>query len=129
LDEIDLPIQPWNTRCDLIGPRLAIACRVAGSIRSAFEDIGYKDGIPSQAHRGQHLREELSGWAHEGLTTQIIFNTGSLTDKHDLGLDVADAKDHRMTRGSEMGAAGTGENFCPEFGHSSGSGLRRQGRW
>jgi hypothetical protein len=129
LHQIDLTLEPRNTSGHFLGSGFAVPGRQAGSIRTAFQDVGDEHRIASQPHGGDDLGEQFARLAHEGLSAEIFFGPGSLSDEQNPGLEITDPENDRTARTHQMGAAGAGKGLLAQEGHRPCALFWRQRRW
>src|SRR5262249_37549341 len=60
---------------------------------TAFDDVGNVDIFAPDAHRLDHVVQQLSGSAHKGFALLIFIGTGTFADKHEFGAWIANPKD------------------------------------
>src|SRR5580698_4314492 len=75
LDRGDLPHQKWGTRFTLI----ALGSAISG--RTAFHDICNVNVFAAYSHCLDHVVEELTGAAHEGLALSVFVGTGTFSNE------------------------------------------------
>jgi hypothetical protein len=110
----------------LIPGGFAIPATLGRHVRAAFQNVGDVDFVAGELHGGDHLGEELACPADKRLPLLILVRSGSLADKHELGLRVAHAEDHLSTGFGQMRADGAGGSVFFEGGKTFGFGASRE---
>ncbi len=85
-DGCDLPHQKWRASLALITLRRAV------SRRTALDNVCNVNIFPTQAHRLDHVIEQLTGTAHEWLALHIFIRSRSFSDKHEISFRIAHAE-------------------------------------
>src|SRR3990170_1432779 len=81
----------------------APSARITLGWRAALQDIAdIAVALAVEAHRLEHLREELPGQADEGLALRVLVGARRLADAHELGPRVAGAEDDRRAPLGEL---------------------------
>ncbi len=105
-----------------------VALRRAIAGRTAFHDVGDVDILAANAHGFDHVVEQLSGAAHEGLALRVFVGAGAFAHEHQVGARIAHAEDDLLAALLVQFAAGAvAEVFANEFerGDGIGDGLLR----
>ena len=105
LDGRDLPHQKGRAGFALVALRRAV------SRRPALDDVRDIHIFAPQAHGLDHVVEQLSGAAHEGLALLVFVSARSLADEHQLRLRIAHAEDDLLASLFVQTAAGAVANI------------------
>ena len=87
LDRGELAEQERLARRDLVGLRIAVARR------PALEHVGDVDLVALEAHRLDHLRQQLAGAPDERDALHVFIRARRFADEHQVRRRVADAED------------------------------------
>jgi hypothetical protein len=82
-------------------------------IRSAFDQVGDEHAVPTQAHRRNDFGQEFTRHPDKRFPTLVFFGPRSLSDKKDLGVDISDSKNDRLSRRRQVRTLRAGENLRP----------------
>ena len=96
---IDLAEQKGLAGHDLVGLRIAIFRRPA---LDDVADVDFRAGDPHPAF--DDIGEQLAGAAHERLATHVLIGARRFTDKHQVGMRVADAENDIMAKRVKLAA-------------------------
>src|SRR5207237_1144919 len=99
----------WLARGELV--RLGIA--VVG--RPALHRVADVDVLAAQAHRLDHLGEELSRLPHEGLALLVLVLPGPLAYEHEPRAGIADPEDEVGAALVELAAGAIAELLAHRF--------------
>src|SRR5207245_7912562 len=82
----ELPLEERLAGEQLVGLGVAVVRR------AALDGVADVDVLAPQAHRLDHLRQQLAGLAHERVTLQVLVLARRLADEHQARLGAADAE-------------------------------------
>src|SRR5580765_4655349 len=91
LDHRDLPHEKWRAGITLVSLRSAVPRW------TALHNVRDVDLFALQAHRLDHVVQQLSGAANERLSLHVFVGSWTFADKHELGIGIAHAKDDLLT--------------------------------
>ncbi len=116
-DRVDLAKQKRRTGIGLGRFRNAILRR------TAFDDVRNVNLVAAQAHRTDHVVEQLPGATHKGQPLRVFVGAWTFSDEHEAGVWIAVAK-HNRVPALVKGAAGTVADLGPD-GSERGGAIRR----
>ena len=104
----ELLLEERLARGDLVGLGVAVARR------AALEDVADVDVVAAEAHRFDHLGQELAGGADERLAGAILVGARRLADEDQRRVGVADAEDDVGALGRELAALAVAKLFADD---------------
>src|ERR1700739_758420 len=108
-DRIQLAIEIGRTGCDLIVGGCAVFRR------AALHYVADVYVLALEAHRFNHLRQELSSTAHKRQPLNIFVMAGSLADKHELCMRIPYAKNNFVALLVPPAAAAFAQGLADSF--------------
>ena len=84
--DVDLPEQERLARRDFVRLRIAVPRR------PALDHVGDVDLVAREAHRLDHLRQQLPGAADERNPLDVLVRAGRLADEHQVRVRIPDAE-------------------------------------
>ena len=135
LDKINLCMEVRKAAFHFFRCGRTVAVGLAGGVRAAFENVRDVNLFARESHGLNDLCEKLAGATNEGFSLFVFLSSRSFTDKHEFGIDAADAKDHVFAGSNEVRAFLAnqrtlaefveGSEFVSAFGEDDGLGERR----
>src|SRR5213593_3710556 len=98
LEDAELGVEERRAGGQLIGLGIAIS---GGAALDGIRDVHLVTG---ELHRLEHLREQLTGAAHEGFALRVLVGTRALANDDELGAWAARAEDDRVALLAELAA-------------------------
>ena len=114
LDDRDLPHQKRQAGVTFIALRSAV------SRRTALNDVGNVDVFAADAHRFDHVVEQLTGTTDKGLALQVFISARAFPDEHEFRTRIADSEDDLLASLlMELAALAVAEVFADQLERSN----------
>jgi hypothetical protein len=107
-NHINLPKKKWRASCDFIFLRQAVLGR------AAFHHVANVHVLTAQAHGFDHLGEQFSRAADEGLAFDIFIAAGALADENQLGFHAAHSEYDIRAGFVQLAASAIADGFSDE---------------
>ena len=108
-DDVDLAEEEGRAGVALFG----LGGAVAGG--AAFDDVGDVDLFALETHGGDHVVEQLAGFADEGNALRVFVGAGAFTDEHKARVWGAVGEDELVAAGVEGAAGAVADIFADEL--------------
>src|SRR5260221_272309 len=102
LDQCDLLAQIWQASGHLLNSWWSVAGFAWGHVRPTLKNISNINFCAGKSHGLNNSRQQLSGSSYEWLSSQVFVGARRLSDKHQFGVRIADAKNDLVTERDQM---------------------------